>query len=1032
MTTPSFNPDEILAHSPWIRKVVRSMLADEYLADDLAQEALEAGLRQGSSIQGSTRSWLYGVVKNLHRQFLRGQKNREQREHRVAVLEHQPDSEELVEKVEIRQAVEKAVLALPAEPRDLLILRYYEELSVPQMAKLQSVSVQAMESRLHRAKQLLRVQLQNRFGDNWTTVLLPMVSGLPSVAESLNPLSLLLMNKFTQAALVLIVGTISAAVFWPEPASPVVTTESTLSRLANEKEQQSPPQLGSAEALLAGGNFATDAGRVLDPGFGVGNGLTVRVVDDEGNGVAEARVVPWSGQEVFEEGYTDATGTVVFGQLDGDGGFAVLAPGYLTAYFLRDLDKKNMELQLPSGRSVAGEVKFIGKRHNPNSFRMKLMTRPHQDPQGVPEAVLARFQWLNVHPGFTYFLLDEENKFRVHGLPVDWAGRIELPTGALFETVGGTMTIDTWNQAVLSAPSENLLITVREMRGISGRVVTPTGGHGVGGVEVSVGAFIEGIGMYPVFSGVESNEDGSFYTPIWLTSEKEYEQWKTHPKTLEPKRVDVTLGGNSDWAGTKFRFDGEDRADIFVLGDLPMAEWELQKIHVVDEQGQPIAGAIAFAGAMSEPTEESGNLKVQVRPGVEEIAVSAPGFGIVKKSLVNNAPEVLEFVLPRAVQVTVKWQGSDDMPRSTLMLQIQSEGAIFVDTQDIESILGRQFRSAFGVNIWSGGGTGSGGSYNQWKLESDQTELTLWGLMPGTPMEVSLVGSTMATLSTSGLIELTPGEDREILLPPIQTPVDFNGKILDSNGNGLEGVEISLTSNQRHIFMEKTRPDGSFTFKGLASTRAAIDLRLPGYANQTLAEFLVPDDGSTVEYIMDAARHMTIYFRDAAGRGQLGGSIFKDGEQGQALGVNGGFSMSKVPQSSFDLLWRIGGIKDKEIIPADVVEHVIVVPSMASASIHTPSMKVPPMYQLYVIFVPLGDGSDANFEFRKSFKLSTGENGTDLQIPSLLPGEYQVQLSMNAYREEEGGWKSEILDEVGPVVAYGGELLGVDFMIREY
>jgi len=89
------------------------------------------------------------------------------------------------------------------------------------------------------------------------------------------------------------------------------------------------------------------------------------------------------------------------------------------------------------------------------------------------------------------------------------------------------------------------------------------------------------------------------------------------------------------------------------------------------------------------------------------------------------------------------------------------------------------------------------------------------------------------------------------------------------------------------------------------------------------------------------------------------------------------------------------------------------------------------MYQLYVIFVPLGDGADANFEFRKSFKLSTGENGTDLQIPSLLPGEYQVQLSMNAYREEEGGWKIEILDEVGPVEARGGELLRIDFKIKE-
>ena len=744
--------------------------------------------------------------------------------------------------------------------------------------------------------------------------------------------------------------------------------------------------------------------------------------------LALARVVPWSGEDILDEGYTDAAGNVVFDQLDGDGGFAVLAPGYLSAFFLRDLDTQVIELQLPGGKSVAGVVKFIGKRHSPDPFRMKLTTRPLQDPQGVPESVLARFQWMEIYPGFTYFFLDEENKFQVHGLPVNWAGRIGLPAGAFYDTVNGSMSIDTPTEAILPAASETLQLGVCELRWISGRVVTPTGEQGVAGVDVSLGAFIDGVGIYPIFSGVESGEDGFFNAPIWLTSKGEYERWKANPKSMEPTHIDVTLGGSSDWAGTEYRIEGAGNADIWALGDLSMAEWLLQKIHVVDELNQPIAGAIAFAGAMSEPTDEHGKLQVQVWPGVEEIAVSAPGFGIVKKSLVNKVPEVLKFVLPRTVKMTVKWQGSDDMPMSTLMFQVQSEGAIFTDTQDIESILGRQFRSAFGVNISSGGGTGSGGIHNQWKLDPDQTEITLWGLMPGIPMEVSLIGSTMATLSTSGPVEFTPGEDRVIQLPSIQPPADFNGKILDSSGNGLEGVEVSLTSNQRYIFMEKTQPDGSFSFKGLASTPAAIDLRLSGYANQTIAEFLVPDDGSTVEFIMDAARQMTIYFRDAAGRNQLGGSIFKDGEQGQALGEDGGFSMSKVPQSSFELLWRIGGIKGKEIIPADVNEHVIEVPSMASALVHTPSMKAPPMYQLHVIFTSLGgDAADTNFEFHKNFQLSKSESGTDLPIPSLLPGEYQVQLSMKAYREEEGGWISEILDEVGPVHARSGELLRIDF-----
>jgi RNA polymerase sigma-70 factor, ECF subfamily len=289
MTTPSFNPDEILAQAPWIRKVVRSMLADEHLADDLAQETLEAGLRQGSSIHGSTRSWLYGVAKNLHRQFLRGQKRREVRERRVATPEFQPDSQDLVEKVEIMQIVENAVLALPTAPRDLLILRYYEELSVPQMAKLQGITVQAMESRLHRAKNLLRTQLQHRFGQNWIAAVLPLAGNLPASGLTVSPVSLLLMSKFTKVAALLIMALIFTAVFWPEPA------DSTLMSNGSNSE-------ASANALAA--NEAGDAdlgGSSLTPeseNTAVANstrtalrsGLTMKIVDQAGLGVANAQI----------------------------------------------------------------------------------------------------------------------------------------------------------------------------------------------------------------------------------------------------------------------------------------------------------------------------------------------------------------------------------------------------------------------------------------------------------------------------------------------------------------------------------------------------------------------------------------------------------------------------------------------------------------------------------------------------------------------------------------------------------------------
>jgi RNA polymerase sigma factor (sigma-70 family) len=247
VTAPSFNPDQILAQASWIRKVVRSMLADEHLADDLAQEALETGLRHGSAIRGSTRSWLYKVAKNLHRQFLRGQQRREIREAKVAVPEHQSVSQDSVEKVEIMHIVQAAVLALPNASRDLLISRYYENLSVPEMARRHGIPVPTMESRLHGAKKLLRAQLKNRLGHGWATAVIPLAGGLPTGGLSISPLSVILMSKLTKVAALLIVALIFTAVFWPDADPSAV--EPTSAKLEARRAGASVPVAPASETL---------------------------------------------------------------------------------------------------------------------------------------------------------------------------------------------------------------------------------------------------------------------------------------------------------------------------------------------------------------------------------------------------------------------------------------------------------------------------------------------------------------------------------------------------------------------------------------------------------------------------------------------------------------------------------------------------------------------------------------------------------------------------------------------------------------
>jgi RNA polymerase sigma factor (sigma-70 family) len=301
---PSFDPEPILAQASWIRKVVRQMLRDEHLAEDLAQQALEVGLRNKSRIQGSTRSWLYGVAQNLHLQFLRGQQRREKREQRVAVSESTTQSQDLVEKMEVMQMVEQAVLALPQEPRDLLILRYYEDHSVRQLAEMQGVPIKTMDSRLQRAKQLLRAQLQTRIGSNWIAVLLPLTAGAPASSLALSPISIFLMSKFFKVAAVLLIAVLGSTMFWPDEtlsdghADPGEGLEAN----ADVQAKGFTPGDGVASEFAIAELAPSAADRTA-----ITSGLRLRVTDESGEAIEGAEVLAFHASSFYlNRLYTDS------------------------------------------------------------------------------------------------------------------------------------------------------------------------------------------------------------------------------------------------------------------------------------------------------------------------------------------------------------------------------------------------------------------------------------------------------------------------------------------------------------------------------------------------------------------------------------------------------------------------------------------------------------------------------------------------------------------------------------------------------
>jgi RNA polymerase sigma-70 factor (ECF subfamily) len=77
------------------------------------------------------------------------------------------DPHELMESRELKQLVDDAVAQLPYKYREAFLLRYVEELSVKEVAKLTGQSVASAKSRILRARLALRDMLSSEFEDRY-------------------------------------------------------------------------------------------------------------------------------------------------------------------------------------------------------------------------------------------------------------------------------------------------------------------------------------------------------------------------------------------------------------------------------------------------------------------------------------------------------------------------------------------------------------------------------------------------------------------------------------------------------------------------------------------------------------------------------------------------------------------------------------------------------------------------------------------------------------------------------------------------
>ena len=135
-------------------------MCGESAADDVTQEAFVAAWRALPSFRGDCRfsTWLYRLATNAAIDLLRREKRHRNADDitELDLSDDGPSPQELAERGETQEAVRRALGQLSEEHRQVLLLRYMQELDYGEIADALEISEGTVKSRISRAKGRLR------------------------------------------------------------------------------------------------------------------------------------------------------------------------------------------------------------------------------------------------------------------------------------------------------------------------------------------------------------------------------------------------------------------------------------------------------------------------------------------------------------------------------------------------------------------------------------------------------------------------------------------------------------------------------------------------------------------------------------------------------------------------------------------------------------------------------------------------------------------------------------------------------------
>jgi RNA polymerase sigma-70 factor (ECF subfamily) len=175
---------QLLEHARWVRGLARCLTHDDASADDLAQDAWIAALRNPPALEGETRGWLGAVMRNRRRMELRSDRRRLARESSTV----DPDARvasaaDLADEVELGRILAEELLLLDEPYRETLLLTFYRDLSSAEIGAQCSIPAATVRTHVRVGLERLRRRLDDRYGERatWKRAFVPMAA-LPRLA----------------------------------------------------------------------------------------------------------------------------------------------------------------------------------------------------------------------------------------------------------------------------------------------------------------------------------------------------------------------------------------------------------------------------------------------------------------------------------------------------------------------------------------------------------------------------------------------------------------------------------------------------------------------------------------------------------------------------------------------------------------------------------------------------------------------------------------------------------------------------------